>query len=413
MIVRKLLIGVAAVLGLVVAAGVFIPLAVPVGVYRARVEALVKEAIGRELTIAGPIKLSVLPALAVEASDVYFANMPGARSPDMAAVKQLRIELKFRPLLHRLIVVRRLDLVRPVIALEVDKTGRPNWVFGPAANSAAPPGGMPASGKIRGGLDISGLSLPKVRLSDGKISYFDQRTGKTEGLDGIDATLSLHSLGKAFAGDGSAVWNGEQVTFAVNIANPLGLFDGAESEVGVKLAAAPATLDFSGRVAGSPSLRLDGSLGVESKSLRRFARWAGSPIALDGEGLGPLTVKGTVAIAGTVTSLTDAAISLDAIKAKGSVSIDSAGLRPALAGKLDIDRLDLNPYLAAAAAATVLPPAAGSASPAPATSGRDGMPIDLSALKLADADFDLTLGSIAFGQIQIGASAGKIRVKDG
>ncbi len=345
MIVRKLLIGVAAVLGLVVAAGVFMPLAVPVGAYRARVEALVKEATGRDLTIAGPIKVSVLPVLAVEANDVHFANMPGARSPDMMAVKQLRMELQFWPLLHRRIVLRRLDLVRPVIALEVDKTGRPNWVFGPAGDSAAAPGSAPGLAKIAGGLEISGLSLPKVQVTEGNINYFDRRTGKAEELDGIDATLSLHSLGKAFAGDGSAVWNGERMTFAVNIANPLGLIDGAESEVAVNLAAAPAALDFSGRVAGSPSLRLGGVLRLESQSLRRLARWAGAPIALEGAGLGPLTVKGTVAIAGTVTSLTDAAISLDAIKAKGSVSIDSAGLRPALTGKLDIDRLDLNPYL--------------------------------------------------------------------
>jgi AsmA family len=97
---RKLLIGVAAVLGLVVAAAVMVPLAVPVGVYEGRVAALVKQATGRELKVAGPVKLSVLPALAVEANDVSFGNTPGTRSPDMVAVKQMRVRLRLWPLLH-------------------------------------------------------------------------------------------------------------------------------------------------------------------------------------------------------------------------------------------------------------------------------------------------------------------------
>ncbi len=41
------------------------------------------------------------------------------------------------------------------------------------------------------------------------------------------------------------------------------------------------------------------------------------------------------------------------------------------------------------------------------------MSIDLSALKLADADMNLTVGAIVYRQFQIGASAGNIRVKDG
>ena len=41
------------------------------------------------------------------------------------------------------------------------------------------------------------------------------------------------------------------------------------------------------------------------------------------------------------------------------------------------------------------------------------MSIDLSALKLADVDFDLKVGGIVYRQFQIGASAVGIRIKDG
>jgi len=414
---RKLLVGLAAFLVFVIAAAVAVPFAVPVSVYQGRLVAIVKQATGRDLTIAGPVKLSVLPSLAVEANNVSFANMPGARTPDMVALKRVRLQLQLWPLLHRKIVVNRLVLVQPVIALEVDKAGHPNWVFGPAAASSAASAGSNAEPTAAGGgLSISGLVLRKVRLTDGAVSYFDQRTGKAEQLDGINMDVALRSLGGVLAAGGAAVWNGESVTFAVNIDQPRALFDGAESQVGVKLAATPVTLDFKGDVAGMPSLTLGGAIDLEATSLRRLAQWAGSPITLGGNGLGPFALKGTVAIAGTTTSFTDADLSLDAIKAKGSLAIDNAGVRPTLTGKLAVDKLDLNPYFAPQTASTTPPAAAGAPAPqssAPAQNGRRDAPIDASTLKLADVDFALEAAGIAYRQFQIGASAGNIHVKDG
>ena len=57
---RKLLVSLGVLVVLLVATAVIVPFAVPVEVYGARVAALVKEATGRELKIAGPIRLSVL-----------------------------------------------------------------------------------------------------------------------------------------------------------------------------------------------------------------------------------------------------------------------------------------------------------------------------------------------------------------
>src|SRR5271169_121971 len=378
---RKLLVGLGVLVVLLVAAAVIVPFAVPVEVYGARVATLVKEATGRELKIAGPVRLSLLPMLALEANDVSFANMPGAHTPDMVALKQLRLQVQLWPLLHRRIVVSRLVLVRPVIALEVDKAGHPNWVFGPMAAPSSTSAGSTAEPTTAGGwFGISGLALRKVQFSDGKITYFDQRTGKAERLNGINMTLSLRSLGSALISDGSAVWNGETVTFAVSVDKPHALLYGAESQVGIKLAAAPLTLNFAGRVMGSPSLKLDGAIDLETTSLRRLAQWAGSPIALSGDGLGPFALKGTVAIARTTTSFKDADISLDAITAKGSVSVDSAGARPAVAGTLDVERLDIDPYLSPQTASTT-PLGAPTGGPVPASSaaaqnGRSDVSID-------------------------------------
>ncbi|HXP31123.1 MAG TPA: AsmA family protein [Stellaceae bacterium] len=414
---KKLLIGLAVLVVLVIAAAVVIPLVVPVEAYEGRLIALVKQSTGRDLKIAGPVKLSVLPALALEANDVSFANAPGARTPQMVQLKQLQVQLQLLPLLHGAVAVSRFVLVQPVIALEVDKAGHPNWVFTQAAApSAAPARGTPQPASAGGGLAISGLTLEDVQLSDGKISYTDQRTGKAEQLDSINMKLSLPDLDSAFAGDGSAVWNGEKVSLAANIDKPRALLNGAESAVGMKLAATPITLNFSGKVTGLPPAKLGGVIDIETKSVRDLAKWVGSPITMSGSGLGPLAIKGTVAMAGTKTSFSDADLSLDAIKTKGSVSIDSAGARPAINGKLDVDKLDLNPYLPPESPQGARPAAAGGSAPASSAAAQSGWsdaPIDVSPLNLADVDLDLKVGGIVYRKYQIGASALGVHLKDG
>jgi AsmA protein len=315
---KKLLIAMAVLVVFIIAAAITIPFVVPVEAYQSRLIALVKQTTGRDLQIAGPVKLSPLPELAVEASDVSFGNAPGASTSQMVQLRRLRMQLQLWPLLHGAVAVNRLILLQPVIALEVDKAGQPNWALGPAAAPSAPSArGRAESAEAGGGLSISGVALGEVRLIDGRISYTDQRSGRAEQLDSVNITLPLHSLVSPLAVGGSAVWHGEQVTLALDIDQPHALLDEAGSRIDIKLAAAPLALNFSGRVAGLPPAKLAGTIDLEAKSVRQLVKWAGSPIASSGDGLGPLAIRGTLAIAGTKTSLTDADFSLDAIKAKG------------------------------------------------------------------------------------------------
>ncbi len=415
---RKLLIGGVVLVVLIIAAVVVIPFAVPVTVYEGRLIALVKQATGRDLKIAGPVKLSVFPALEIDASDVSFANMPDARSPDMVKLKQLQMRLQILPLLHGSVVVSRLVLVQPLIALEVDRAGHPNWVFGTsAAPPAAPPHAAEKTSSAGGGLDITSLTLGEVRLVDGKITYIDQRAGKAQQLDDINVMLSLHDLASPLAADGSAVWRGEKVAFALRIDQPRALLSGAESQAGINFAAALATLDFSGRIAGPPSAMLAGHVDLRTHSARQLAKWLGSPVTYSGGGFGPLAIKGAIATSGPKISISDADLSLDAINAKGSIAIDHAGARPVVTGKLEVGKLDLNPYLSPGTAPSVQRPASPS-SPAPApssvpqTNGND-LAFDASPLELADLDLGLNVGGITYRKVQIGPSTVGIRVKDG
>src|SRR5260370_6074493 len=150
---RKWLIGIVAVIVVIVAALIVVPFLIPTETYKGQIVERVKSATGRDLALNGPISLSVLPSFALTVSDVAFGNASGASTKNMATFAKLQLQVQPIELLSGRLVIDRFVLVDPVIALQVDKQGRPNWQFAtapaqssavttrapPAARSAAPP----------------------------------------------------------------------------------------------------------------------------------------------------------------------------------------------------------------------------------------------------------------------------------
>lgn len=412
---KKVLIGVAAVLGLVVvvvlSAPFWLPALVPVDTVKQEIAKAAREATGRELRIAGDVRLAVFPRLEVEANDVSFANAPGAREPQMAALRQLLVQLQVLPLLAGEVKVDSFILVEPVIHLEVDRQGKPNWQFDlaktekPAAQQQAP------AGTGAGGPALSGLSLGDVRLERGRLTYTDARSGRREELSDINMKIELPDLDSPFATEGSLVWHEEKLTLTVDAGEPRRLMAGEATPLKLALASAPITLAYDGTVILAETPKVAGTVDLDVPSIRGLAAWTGNPLALEGGGLGPLEIKGKVAVAGDSYAFTEARIALDSMKANGDFSAKTGGARPYLKGRLAVDMLDLNTYLP--------PPAEGEARPAPGADKKgpppewSDEPIDLSGLKAADADFDLEVGGIRVREIKIGKGKLLVSLKNG
>ncbi|MBI1775385.1 MAG: AsmA family protein [Proteobacteria bacterium] len=407
---RKLLIGVAVVLVLVVAAAIALPFFIPVETYKAKIADSVKSATGRDLKIDGKISFSLLPSLALEANNLAFANAPGASAKDMVTLGKLEVRLKLLPLLSGEIAVDSFVLVDPVIQLEVDKQGRPNWVFASGQSTpAAAPSRAPASGA---GSSLQQVRLGDIRLANGKVVYIDQRTGQKQELNQIEMRVSLPSLDDPLAADGSLTWNAKKVTLALAVAKPRGLMEGKDSPVELKLGSDPIKFDYKGSVATTTPARVEGTIDLAIPSIRQLAEWNGHPIQMAGTGLGPLSITGKVAMEGPRFSFTDAALALDAIKGKGAIAVDTGGAKPSVKAELALDKLDLNPYLPPEAPAKAAP-ASGQGGQAAKPSDWSDDPIDVSGLKLANADLQLAVGGIQVRKITIGKSALKVQLKDG
>ena len=154
---RKLLIGLAVLVVLLVAAAFAGPLFVPTDRIKADIAREVEKATGRTLAIDGNLKFRILPAPGLSAKGVRLSNAPAGSAPDMLRLQGAAIEVALLPLISGNIQVSRIVLSEPDILLEQYADGTNNWTFAPANGEPAKTGtSAPGAG--------NGSEAPPVRL---------------------------------------------------------------------------------------------------------------------------------------------------------------------------------------------------------------------------------------------------------
>ncbi len=234
---KKVLVAIGVFVVFVVGAAIAAPFFIPVDAIKEQIVAQAKNATGRELRISGPIKLSLFPSVAIEVNQVGFANAAGSGAKDMVTLSKLQVGLKVMPLISGEIAVDQFVLVDPVINLEVDANGRPNWQFGSATQAPAAKleQGAPATSSDSGAT-LSQLRLGDVRLENGTLSYRDVKAGTTQTIDKINLKLKLPAIDQPFDADGSVNWNAKTVKLTARVANLQALLvDNKASEATVKI----------------------------------------------------------------------------------------------------------------------------------------------------------------------------------
>ena len=128
---KKLLVSLGILVGLVVLAGIAIVLLVDVNAHKSRIESAVSDALGMEFRIQGKAGLHLLPSAGISLSDIRLRN----RGTDLAAVETLRVGVKLRPLLSRQVEITELVLEKPMIRIEKGADGKFNFETPPAPRS--------------------------------------------------------------------------------------------------------------------------------------------------------------------------------------------------------------------------------------------------------------------------------------
>ncbi|HJQ60765.1 MAG TPA: AsmA family protein, partial [Vineibacter sp.] len=202
---KKILIGVGIVVGLLVVAVIAAPFLIDPNVFKPQIIAKAKESTNRELVIDGPLTLSILPTPTVSAEGVRFANAPGGKAPQIIELKAVRAGVSLLPLLSGRVRVGELRLVEPKIALEVGPDGRANYDFqrssGPSqtAPSASSP---PTSTTANADDGFGAFAVDRVVIENGTLTYSDARANREYRLEKMALTLSAGTLKGPFSASG-------------------------------------------------------------------------------------------------------------------------------------------------------------------------------------------------------------------
>ena len=137
----------------------------PSSVWKHLIVKTVSSATGRQAAIDGDVRLHVFtlrPELIVEG--FRLANPDWAADREMLEVQRLDVVLSLKSLLRFHLILPRVAVEAPTLALERDATGRANWDFSTHGTEPAKANAKPARIPV----------IQQLSITDGKLSATDQ-----------------------------------------------------------------------------------------------------------------------------------------------------------------------------------------------------------------------------------------------
>ncbi len=252
---RKLIIGLSILLAALVAAAFILPGLIPASVYKDKITEQVSNALGREVTIAGEVKLSILPTITAKANTVQIANDDGFSDQAFATMDSLQAKVKLWPLFKKQVEITEFKLVNPTISLEKTKDGRVNWVFGV---EQAEPLKKPETGFARDGryTDLE-IALGVFSLDNGTVNYSDAFSGTQYNLRAVNMKLTMPGLDKPVTAKGDLVVNDTALDIEFSLDTPKSFLNGKAAPVLFKLKSSLGNLTAKGAFTPSQLLTFD------------------------------------------------------------------------------------------------------------------------------------------------------------
>ncbi len=353
---------------------------------RAAVEAQIRAVTGLDLVVKGNTDISVFPASYVSFHDVGLKG--GAGADPALTVDVLTANLRLLPLLLQRFEIADVMMLRPRIRVVRDITGDSNWTpfIGTIARTMQP------------GAENQ-LSFSEIRIQDGILTYEDPVRQVHEKLDDIDLSLAWPSISRSFGATGQFDWRGERVDGSISIGDFLAALSGDRSSVKARLSSAPLKLAFDGTAANKTSLMMDGTMTIDSTSLRNALRWTGQ-IAPGNGGFGRFALKARANMVGGSVALTNVNVELDGNVAEGVMTYTNNG-RQSLQATLAADSLDFTPYIS-----TFRLLASGA-------HDWNRQLFDLNSLSATDLDIRLSAAKVAIGASRLGRTAIGANLRNG
>ncbi|HML08607.1 MAG TPA: AsmA family protein [Xanthobacteraceae bacterium] len=377
---RRLVIAVAAVAAAAFATLVALSFLIPTGSVRDAVDREIHAVTGLDPVLRGSISVSLFPSGTASFHNVLLGN--DRTGQPAVVVDELIAHLRYFPLLAGRIEIADVTLVRPTITVTFLADGQSNWsgLLYSLAQALKPDPSRTAS-------------FSEIGIHDGTVIVHNYYGGKdaTDRLDGVEFQLAWPSISRSFGANGRFVWHDESIEASLTLSDFLSALTGERSGLKLRLSGAPVKVAFDGAASYQPTLKVEGTLSVDSPSLREAMRWTDASNLPFG-GFGRFALRAQSQIGSGLISLSGVNVEVDGNAAEGALTLATDGHR-AVQGTLASEAIDLTPYVS------------GIRLLAANERNWNRLPIALDGLADFDLDLRLSAASIKIAGAQFGRTA--------
>ena len=287
----------------------------------------VEDGTGRSFAINGDVWLYWLQGPRVTIDGLQLGNPSWAATPQMAAIEHVDAKVSLGALLHRRLVLKRLDVVHPVVNLEEGADGKRNWLFDKQQSDSS-----------------TSIVIEELGIEQGHVGYVVKAKDTDVQADlatltGVKVDTQGGGATDGFSAKATGKWNGLPLRVDASGGDVLQLRDQAMAyPLDLKASIGPSKVTAKGTVTGFTTLKAaDLQVSLAGANLGDWYR-------IIGVGL-PDTpayrTAGHVRIADGVYHYENFTGQLGTSDIGGSVAFEKRAQRPFVSGTLASNQLDL------------------------------------------------------------------------
>ncbi len=134
---------------------------------------------GRKLTIAGDIRWTLFPSIAIEINQITLGNAPGFKE-DFLNANKIALQVDTRALLSKKLKVSSIEIKEPTVHLQINARGINNWSdMSQASHSPSAPSTEPASPALAPLALFEQFTLNQLQIKEANLSFSDELAHKT------------------------------------------------------------------------------------------------------------------------------------------------------------------------------------------------------------------------------------------
>ncbi len=317
----KKIISIVLLLVLLVAGGLILgPSMIDWNKYKPEIISQLQALTGHEYAVAGNIELAIVPMPRVKIEGLSVGMPQSLGGVTIASLERAAVNVELGPLLQKQIVVKSVELVKPVFNLGVRADGTAIWMTPELQAKLDASKIVPAQPRNEVGNAFgNAISLNEVRITEGSFSYSDAAQGSKTSLDKINLDIQGGSLFGPYKIEGQVAYNNQPVNVSIKTTKVADFSAAIPVQAQFNLAHGGTVITYSGVVATKPGLELQGEAGFKTNSVAEVLKALNGTVnpAL----AKPVRVTGILTYNAAGVDYKNVALNVAGTEATGSVSV--------------------------------------------------------------------------------------------